>query len=62
MGYKNLNKNDTAEPGDVVRLKAGGLDMTVEGGTEGETKCVWFDAQNKLRRGTFRVMTLQRKV
>jgi uncharacterized protein YodC (DUF2158 family) len=49
------------EAGDVVRLRAGGLPMTVESGTEGEAKCVWFDKNDKLRRGTFRANVLEKR-
>jgi uncharacterized protein YodC (DUF2158 family) len=41
------------QPGDVVRLKSGGPDMTIvhgDGGPmhEGQFLCIWFDGTRKL--------------
>jgi len=36
------------EPGNVVRLKSGGLKMTVERAGAREIYCCWFDLKGKL--------------
>ena len=59
--YVDINKNEKVDVGTVVRLKAGGMDMTVEGGPEGEVACVWFDASNQLQRARFRSGALMRR-
>lgn len=59
--YEDWDKATKPTPGDVVRLKAGGMLMTVESGTEGEAKCVWFNEDKELQRGVFRAAALQRK-
>ncbi len=47
------------EVGDVVRLKSGGPDMTVEGVGEQDVDCVWFQGNNVLR-NTFGAALLQK--
>ena len=47
--------------GDVVRMKAGSLPMTVEGGSETEVQCDWFDEKDKLHRGRFKGGMLRKK-
>ena len=59
--YESLNKDSTLIIGDVVRLKSGGMPMTVEYANEGETKCIWFDAQNQCQRGGFRTGSLEKR-
>lgn len=39
--------------GDVVRLKSGGPDMTIQDVTEYEIKCRWFDAKKKFFDSSF---------
>jgi uncharacterized protein YodC (DUF2158 family) len=54
--------NGQLEVGDIVRLKSGGPDMTVE---EIETnctrpvRCVWFDAHHDRETANFLASTLQ---
>ena len=50
--------------GDVVQLKSGGPEMTIEtigkfgmGSTHDEAKCVWFDGKNR-KEGVFELHTL----
>lgn len=43
--------------GDVVHLKSGGPDMTVESIEGGEADCVWFDGAKQIR-STFEVSSL----
>lgn len=49
--------------GDVVRLRSGGPNMTVQGYTDlgtGEiVSCQWFDRAEKLQKGNFREDALQ---
>jgi uncharacterized protein YodC (DUF2158 family) len=47
---------DIAE-GDVVQLKSGGPEMTVEWIENGEAYCVWFDSK-KQTGSTFKVSSL----
>lgn len=39
-------KNDAIAPGDVVRLKSGGPDMTVLAVDDDRVKCVWFHRES----------------
>jgi uncharacterized protein YodC (DUF2158 family) len=46
------------EPGDVVTLKSGGPEMTVEGlGSDG-VECSWFATGGQLKRNTFKTGAL----
>lgn len=53
------SSNEDLSKGMIVRLKAGGPDMTVNGisGTTGQVHCVWF-AGKKLEQGYFAPETL----
>ncbi len=33
--------------GDIVRLKSGGPNMTIEGEAHGEYVCIWFDQRTR---------------
>jgi uncharacterized protein YodC (DUF2158 family) len=47
------------QKGDVVRLKSGGPDMTVESELKpGRFVCHWFDKEGKLQSATFNEETL----
>lgn len=49
------------EAGDIVQIKSGGPDMTVEGGSNlepGNLSCVWF-AGDEIRRANFRPECLE---
>lgn len=49
--------------GDVVKLKSGGMPMTVEGYTvpfEGQVKVAWFDSEGKPQRGVYHEETLDK--
>lgn len=59
--YESLDKESELIVGDVVRLRAGGLPMTVEHASGGETKCVWFDKDQKCHRGNFRTGSLEKR-
>ena len=59
--FESLSKESELIPGDVVRLKAGGMPMTVEYSSDGETKCIWFDKNDKCNRGGFRTNTLEKR-
>ena len=59
--YESLEKDSKLNVGDVVRLKAGGMPMTVEYASNGETKCIWFDAQNQCQRDGFRTGSLEKR-
>lgn len=41
------------EVGDVVQLKSGGPQMTVERIWEEDVECVWFDDKRVIQRATF---------
>ena len=45
--------------GDVVKLKSGGPQMTVEGTDSDSVECVFFDKDNVLKRATFAKDTVQ---
>jgi uncharacterized protein YodC (DUF2158 family) len=47
-------------PGDAVRLKAGGPDMTVEKVDSKGVYCAWFDHDHNLHREYFVAETLQK--
>jgi uncharacterized protein YodC (DUF2158 family) len=46
--------------GDVVLLKSGGPDMTIETVTGQTVHCVWFE-KNVVKRGAFPMATLEAK-
>lgn len=48
------------QPGDVVRLKSGGPDMTVKWAEEGDAYCEWFDG--KANKGANFTLTSLEKV
>jgi uncharacterized protein YodC (DUF2158 family) len=49
------------KPGDVVELKSGGPDMTIETvGHDGRVACVWFDG-NQEKRALFQSTSLKKK-
>ena len=46
--------------GDIVRLRSGGIPMTVEEVVDGHSvKCIWFDDKGDLQRVTFVIATLE---
>jgi uncharacterized protein YodC (DUF2158 family) len=46
--------------GDIVRLRSGGISMTVEEVVDvHEVKCIWFDEKGQLQRMAFVIATLQ---
>ena len=54
-----MSRQDKFKPGDIVKLKSGGPDMTIQeeqqissGGKTGKYWCQWF-AGKKLERGNF---------
>lgn len=59
--FESLEKESKLAVGDVVRLKAGGMLMTVEYASDGETKCIWFDKDSQCRRGGFRTGSLEKR-
>jgi uncharacterized protein YodC (DUF2158 family) len=52
---------DEFKEGDVVRLKSGGPNMTVETVDDDEVRCAWFDDKNQIHRENF-LLTSIRKV
>ncbi|HLO60933.1 MAG TPA: DUF2158 domain-containing protein [Bacteroidales bacterium] len=49
--------------GDVVKLKSGGPDMTVENYvTDDKVTCVWFDSKNNYNDGDFQQDLLKKVV
>jgi len=55
--------SDEFNIGDVVRLKSGGPDMTINGEVQGTThltySCQWFDADEKSQNGQFQAASLE---
>ena len=50
----------TFQVGDVVRLRSGGIDMTVEEVIDGHLlKCIWFDEKGQPQRMDFVIATLE---
>jgi uncharacterized protein YodC (DUF2158 family) len=47
------------QAGDVVRLKSGGVNMTVEEVEGAYVNCVWFDGKRP-ERGTFPIVTVEK--
>ena len=46
--------------GDIVRLRSGGIPMTVEEIVDThQVKCVWFDEKSRLQRMAFVIATLE---
>jgi len=50
--------NDEFKVGDVVKLKSGGLKMTIESIDGNVVNCQWFDKDNALKYGYFNMDTL----
>tara|TARA_R110002167_G_scaffold37711_1_gene118236 strand:- start:476 stop:712 length:237 start_codon:yes stop_codon:yes gene_type:complete len=48
------------EVGDVVCLKSGGADMTVEKIRDGEVDCVWLDSARRMKQRAFDVRLLEK--
>ena len=55
---------DNFEPGDVVRLKSGGPNMTIDSietfDGRPQATCVWFDDKNERQTGVFDLVTLDK--
>jgi uncharacterized protein YodC (DUF2158 family) len=49
--------NEAISEGDVVRLRSGGADMTVEAVTSDYAECVWSDGK-RVYRDTFKLSLL----
>lgn len=49
------------QDGDVVQLKSGGPQMTVEGYEDGLVVCVWFEEKNR-KSSAFKEATIQKWV
>jgi len=46
--------------GDIVKLRSGGIPMTVEEVVDGHSvKCIWFDDKGDLQRMSFVIATLE---
>jgi uncharacterized protein YodC (DUF2158 family) len=53
---------EALNPGDVVQLKSGGLDMTYSGDDSfGRAICVWFDTKNEAQEKPFDKVAIQKK-
>jgi uncharacterized protein YodC (DUF2158 family) len=50
---KTFNEFEDFNVGDVVRLKSGGPNMTVDGTAGSRYVCVWFDSSNVYYRQNF---------
>lgn len=48
------------KPGDIVILKSGGPDMTVDSANDIEIACIWFDGKRQIKK-TFRPETLKKR-
>lgn len=59
----NTNSEHTSKfnKGDVVSLKSGGPQMTIQVFSEesGQVNCHWFDNANKLQEGVFDINTIE---
>ncbi len=54
--------NDIIQPGDVVRLKSGGPDMTVKEiyAEDQEAVCIWFENKTKRMEENFPLVTISK--
>jgi uncharacterized protein YodC (DUF2158 family) len=50
---KTFNQYEDFNVGDVVRLKSGGPDMTVDNANFSRVVCTWFDSNNILHHQSF---------
>ena len=50
---KTFNEFEDFNVGDVVRLKSGGPNMTIDGTAGSRLVCAWFDADNAYRMRSF---------
>lgn len=53
--------SEELKKGDVVKLKSGGFQMTIEDVGEGIASCVWVDSRDEINRGEFDLETLSKK-
>jgi uncharacterized protein YodC (DUF2158 family) len=46
--------------GDIVRLKSGGPNMTVQWAEDGTAYCIWFDAKATKQDGRFTIASIEK--
>jgi uncharacterized protein YodC (DUF2158 family) len=57
----NMTEQQQIAPGDVVRLKAGGIYMTVEATIADNARCVWFDDSKEVHSRDFKIAALEKR-